>query len=615
MLIVMALLFILLPSVYMDDLMQGAVSGKMFFFLYAILIAGVLLLLKLTANFLSCIRLSKVDILLSVWIIYILLNGLFQQMPISGRLLEFSGLIILYITLRQTEQPQYTILLLSIAIGAFVQAIHGNLQLWGIYPSQHDLFRMTGSFFNPGPFAGYLAIVFPVALGLYLFNIKSLPFVNDKTNRWITGITLIAILTVLPVSGSRAAWLSVIVSSTMILMTHYPIVQHFKKLSRLKQSAILLLFCIVIVAGLVGLFKFKADSANGRLLIWKVTANMIAEHPLTGVGFDRFSAFYMNEQAYYFEQNPESSDAMVAGDTNYSFNEFLQHTVENGFIGLLLMLTIIVYAFRVNNKSYMHMVLIAKAGIVGVIVFSLFSYSAQILPVKICLVCYLSCLSSFDTRKILQIRMGKHVFVKSILAVFIFAGNIFAVRYILIYQEAWKSWGKAHQLYINRNYSESLNNYGKAWPVLKTNGDFLTHYGKSLSMAGKHKQAIEILKQATKYYPNIVLYTTLGDSYKSLKMISEAGSSYLQAWYMNPSRFYPKYLLAKLYDENGQAEKATAIARELLNKEVKIESTAIQEIRAEMEEILRKYQGVSVGFKLQKWKSPQGEKIQLNRIH
>ena len=97
---------------------------------------------------------------------------------------------------------------------------------------------------------------------------------------------------------------------------------------------------------------------------------------------------------------------------------------------------------------------------------------------------------------------------------------------------------------------------------------------------------------------------------------------------MNPSRFYPKYLLAKLYNETG-LEKAVFTANELLQKHVKIESTAIEEIREEMKNIIEKasiesskndnnllqiifgkrpkYKGayrfkvITMGFKLQMW--------------
>jgi hypothetical protein len=57
---------------------------------------------------------------------------------------------------------------------------------------------------------------------------------------------------------------------------------------------------------------------------------------------------------------------------------------------------------------------------------------------------------------------------------------------------------------------------------------------------------------------------------------------------MSPARFYPLYLLAKLYDESGQKEKAVALAKEVIKKEVKIESTAIKEIREEMRKIMEK---------------------------
>lgn len=74
----------------------------------------------------------------------------------------------------------------------------------------------------------------------------------------------------------------------------------------------------------------------------------------------------------------------------------------------------------------------------------------------------------------------------------------------------------------------------------------------------------DVLTLAAKYFSNSVVYTALGDSYKMLKQPKHAEQAYMYAWYMNPSRFYPKYLLAKLYDENGQKAEAIYIAKELL---------------------------------------------------
>ena len=83
-----------------------------------------------------------------------------------------------------------------------------------------------------------------------------------------------------------------------------------------------------------------------------------------------------------------------------------------------------------------------------------------------------------------------------------------------------------------------------------------------------------------------ILYTCLSNNYKALGKHAKAEQTYLHAWNMASARFYPLYLLAKLYDETGKIEKAITIAKKVMGKEVKIESTAIQEIREEMKMII-----------------------------
>ena len=57
---------------------------------------------------------------------------------------------------------------------------------------------------------------------------------------------------------------------------------------------------------------------------------------------------------------------------------------------------------------------------------------------------------------------------------------------------------------------------------------------------------------------------------------------------MVPHKLYPLYLLARLYDETGQNEKAVSVANKIMEKEIKVESEATEEIRAAMMEIIRK---------------------------
>lgn len=581
----LVMLFVLLPSIGSNELMHGTVSGKMFFFLYTIFIVCVLFFIKFILKFPLLFSFIDLDKVVFLWVIYILCNGLLHGIQVSDRLLEFGGLILLYLFLRHLEISKFETVLAAIILGGIIQGIYGNFQLWGFIPSHHALFKMTGSFFNPGPFAGYLATVFPLIIGGILFKKKYILFIGKRWNQVFVWVGATLVLLALAASGSRAAWLSIIISSLFLLIKKYSICQWVKEFTLIKRSIVLIPVILLVCISFIAILKINSSSAYGRLLVWKVASSMVVEHPILGVGYDQFKTYYMEKQACYFKENSNSLDAMVAGDTNYCFNDFLQHTVENGMIGLLFIIVLLICAFGILNQSFNNELWIAKAGIVSVAVFAMFSYPAQVLPIKACLICYLAYIAILSEKKMVMYLHLKRNFLKPLLTALVI-GAIFLIHKISVYNVAWKEWGLAYELVQAKNYVASINESKKARLLLKHNGDFLTFYGKSLTMAGQHKQAAKVLNQAIRYYPNVVAYTALGDSYKNLGQTKEAEQAYLKAWHMNPSRFYPKYLLTKLYDETGQTEKAIATAEELLGKEVKVESTAIYEIQTEMKNIL-----------------------------
>ena len=699
---VLAAMTVLLPSVVYESYMNGLQTGKTIFFLAAILIMLTLALIIIMSgrNF-NLFTFSRLDILLLSWFSYIVLQSLFQKTPFSLSFAEFIGLAVLYVILKFIKTEQFKWLLIALILAGTMQAFYGNLQLWGYYPSHHNRFNLTGSFFNPGPYAGYLASIFPVAFGFWMFDIKFfnhrqkhiekslLHFeekvqnglsvivlglnktgiktrkfsvngliinIPNKLGRIIPIIALISIALVLPASQSRAAWLAVLGSSVYLLAIKYPVQQMLKLLNLSSgRKIILLLFAVsIILSGLVGMYLFKKDSAIGRTLIWKVTLNMIADHTLTGTGTNGFKANYMDYQAAYFRVHPDNNEAMLAGDTNYAFNEILQQTAEHGVVGGLLLVFIFISAFltnpaKKNEKNFENniqqnyllkeklFITISKAILLSIVVFSMFSYPAQILPIKISLIIALAYLSK-SQKSFFSVSLPStnkelptyRLFIGKCLVLCLIAVSvIYGVRFLKTQAKALKDWDFAFVLYNLGNYGSSIKEYALAMPVLYHSGDFLTNYGKALSMVGEHEKAVKVLLQAARYYPNTVVYTALGDSYKATGQNKNAETSYQHAWYMNPSRFYPKYLLAKLYYETGQTEKAVSTAIELLQRQVKIESTAIEEIREEMKNIIEKasiesskndnnllqiifgkrpkYKGayrfkvITMGFKLQMW--------------
>ena len=404
---------------------------------------------------------------------------------------------------------------------------------------------------------------------------------------------------VLPATQSRAAWLSVVLSSTYLLNIRYKL--FFKFLAylnsnRKKLFAFLLIGCFSLFC-IWALYSFKKSSGDGRILIWKITAQIVGDKPLTGEGFDRFGYAYMNQQAVYFKLHKNKTEALLAGDVSYAVNEFLQFGAENGVPAMLFLLSgfyILLFkksALKAETSAvidgFKNMGLrAAKTGIIAIAVFSMFSYPAQILPIKLNLVLYLTivafCSKSIITVKESPIKNIKNMAIKvAVCCCFYFVVLFMAFNYWKI-TLAFKHWETAYDSYTMGIYPQALDNYKKAYPVLHRHGYFLIQYGKALSMAGQHKTAIAILLEGKNYTNNSILQTTLGDSYKALNNWTLAERAYLKAELMTPGRFYPSYLLAKLYKDSHQTDKAKKKAKEVLAKPVKIQSSAVNQIKQEM---------------------------------
>jgi O-antigen polymerase len=244
---------------------------------------------------------------------------------------------------------------------------------------------------------------------------------------------------------------------------------------------------------------------------------------------------------------------------------------------------------------------ITRAAILSILVFGFFAYPSEILPIKIVATICIAFLAGMAMPLLKGEEISFVLFVKKPswplwfknipwLKLPITLATVFAIILLLPQvnklHQAYATWNDAYQLYNYNLYTECLEEYEKALPVLQHNADFMLNYGIALSMVEKHPEALEILKKAKAYQSNSVLYNALGDSYKALEKYKSAEQQYSQAASMSPAKFYPLYLLAKLYDASGQQQKAYEMANTILNKEVKVHSIAIEEIKEEMKQII-----------------------------
>ena len=101
----------------------------------------------------------------------------------------------------------------SLIAAGTVEAVWGLLQVYSYLPSNHSLYALTGSFYNPGPYSGFLAMCLPLALDEWLEG--------KRVRKHIALAALVLMLLVLPSGMSRSAWLAALVASGYVLAMHH----------------------------------------------------------------------------------------------------------------------------------------------------------------------------------------------------------------------------------------------------------------------------------------------------------------------------------------------------------------------------------------------------------
>lgn len=478
------------------------------------------------------------------------------------------------------------LIVILIVLGGY-QAFLGLLQLYGFQTSHHHLFKMTGSFTNPAPFAGFLAGVFPLALSSYFFTGKG-GVVKRVIKNCSLGVVLLLLL-VIPPSMSRSAWLASLIGAGIVCASYFDFGGILKRYFNKPRRKILLtlLFSSLAILSMVGLYSLKMDSANGRLFIWKISARVVAEQPIFGVGFGRFTSAFGNAQAAYFGDGLGSdAETMVAGKGEFAFNELVNIAVEQGLLGLVLFLGFMISLIRrLPSKNSLQVGF--YAGFCSLLVFSLFSYPFSIIPLLLCFYIFAGILSGFNSRIGKSIILFQVPLYFSRLGYILLIGGLTAVGLKLKNQmDALENWKIASSQKYNIAYAATKME--EVYERLSYDGDFLFEYGQVLALSKDYNKAIEILNDASMRTSDPYLYSAIGDSYKAIKMYNEAEKAYRHAHHLIPHKFYPLYLLSKLYDEWGKSEKAVNTAQQLLTKKIKVHSTAIDEMKVEMEEIVKK---------------------------
>ena len=426
-------------------------------------------------------------------------------------------------------------LLPALLVSGLIQAGIATAQLCGTVATRHAYYDLTGSFPNPGPLGGWLCIALLAAVVLT---------VRFRKKRWgiwaalcVVGGLYIGVMLLL--TDSRAAWLGAAAGIFAMLCT-----LRF----RYKRPVLFSLAALALI-GFFFLYGYKKDSADGRLLVWRVSADMIARHPIAGYGVGTFPEHYMFAQADYFGRHPGSRFAAVAEQTSYPFNELIGVTCEQGIVGGLLLMGLIgtVFLRRGNTDG--------KILLIGIIVFGLFSYPSAFLSFGLlfCAVLAASINDSSSDRRPFSHRS----------AIIVVGAALLAGGALL------------YSIYTDRN--------------ALVNRHMLVREASELTLRGNPND-LPRLEQLAQRLPIPGFYVELGDLYLEAGNTLRAKYYYRTASRMIPSRLRPYDGLFRAYLQTGQTDSATLMARRIVTMPVKVSNTTTIRIRRTAQEWLEAHQ-------------------------
>ncbi len=419
---------------------------------------------------------------------------------------------------------------------------------------------MTGPLDNPAGLAACISMAAPFVLILR----------NSRAGKvWSVIITLFLLTTVV-LSGSRAGVFAMLAWICVCLGARIP----------WKRRSIVLLFAVGLAVLFIVAYFLKKDSADGRLLIWRCSWDMIMDRPLFGYGHFGFRAHYMDYQANYFIRHPNSPYQFFADNVNHPFNELLLFVIRYGCVGLLLLLAFCFWLLRCFIRTSDRISSrISALSLLSVAVMSMFSYPFYypyvwmiVLTDSFVLVCnrYRFSISPKRLR---------------IISVSVLAVSVLLTVGIMPVMKETSRWQKATK-HLQQREAAALTEFASLKINRRIPPVLLNNYTIGLYNAGHYAEALKVAGQCRKINADYELDCFLSLIYRKNHCFLEAENCCLKASKMCPSRFYPYYLLATLYQSAGMEAEARRVAETALNLPVKIQTPMVDSLKAEMKLLL-----------------------------
>ncbi|MGI6757730.1 MAG: O-antigen ligase family protein [Bacteroidaceae bacterium] len=480
-----------------------------------------------------------------------------------------------------------SLLVLVLSLYCGYETILGLYQFLGILRFNHSIFALTGSFNNPGPYAGFLSVCISLFIAYCFMNIDM--FKQKRLLKvifWLVAIDGSISIIILSLTQSRSAMLALGFSMALLFLKTKGFREGLRFL--LKKNCLVLFVCVTLIG--IGAYFFKKPSADGRLFMDKICVKAVLENGWKGTGLGKFGGAFGRAQADYFKERIEKKGAfdldwsvinekerMIAGCPDNAFNEYLFIGVETGPIVMLLVIGIVTTAVVISFKRGT----IWFCGMVSFSVFAFFSYPLHVMQMRMLFSIILgACL--FDGKN------SSNIGIIAVASVFFMILTFLLVRKKPVFKQRKQinsSWMQTVRWHENEYYEYVIESCEALFEYMKHDSNFLFSYGQSLNKTGQYEKSDSILKMGTEISSDPMFWNVMGNNSLALGRYREAEGRYKHAFYMVPNRLYPLNLLAKLYHAEGDTVRFLDMADNVELFVPKVESVNTERLRSEIREL------------------------------
>lgn len=315
-----------------------------------------------------------------------------------------------------------------------------------------------------------------------------------------------------------------------------------------------------VISFAISIIFFKVDSSLGRVLIYKVCFfEMKRDWSLLYTGTGPFEIWYNKAQGSFFRQGLNNQqDLLLADNTSYAFNDYLQFLLEHGIASFVLLILTLVRFVRYIQKIIKDENADVTTRLISVHLLYLFItacfhhlFSFQFIQVDVAICCIIIIIqSSYFKRKFGELLIkvfSLNLFIYNLLFAVFCIASILAAESTITSIELLSRSG-FHQRAKEKCRSAMNNPDGK--------GRFFYLYATFLFSENKLDSADYYIKRAENefYSDKIALYKARIAEGKGLN--EEAEFYYIEAVSINPKLFKNRLFLIDYYIRSNRQQEA-----------------------------------------------------------